>query len=269
MNNAHPLIPHPDYEKLTADIQTLQEEINALVLDRDELLYHVCKNIETEYMLKIGALEYKVYEAQCNILRLKRKIEIIQSKINLQQPVVITLIEVQLDEEYKEYTQKLADKLNEINAAFERSSSRALTKEEVREIKTLYAAIVKKIHPDLNPQVHAEKAAKYLAEAITAYKNGDLTGLKAISVLVSDLSGDVEIKGTLDELAEQKNTLLARKEKILNNIMEIKSAYPYNQKEFLSDEIRVKEKINELEHIFNEYKALYNELEEKIKIMIK
>jgi hypothetical protein len=63
MNNAHPLIPHPDYEKLTVDIQTLQEEINALVLDRDELLYHICKNIETEYMLKIGAMEYKVYKA--------------------------------------------------------------------------------------------------------------------------------------------------------------------------------------------------------------
>jgi hypothetical protein len=69
MNNAHPLIIHPDYEKLTEDIQILQDEINALVLDRDNLLYHICKNIETEYMLKIGALEYKVYEAQCNILR--------------------------------------------------------------------------------------------------------------------------------------------------------------------------------------------------------
>lgn len=262
------IISHPDYENLKSEIQALQNEINILILDRDDLLYHICKNIETEYMLKIGALEYKLFEQQCNILRLKRKIELIQSMINLQQPVVIAFIELQLDEEYKEYAQKLADKLNEINAALERNSSPVLSKEDAEDLKRLYAGIVKKVHPDLNPDIDKEWAEKYLSDAINAYKNGDLTALKAIHVLMIDVSGEFKIKGTLDELIEQRDTLFNRKERILKIIAEIKACFPCNQKEFLADEEKVKEKADELYRQLEEYKAIYNELDERIKRMV-
>ena len=58
------------------DIKQLKEDIASLYEEKDELLYHTCKIIETEYMSKIGVLEYKLYEFQCKILRLKRKIEL-------------------------------------------------------------------------------------------------------------------------------------------------------------------------------------------------
>lgn len=38
-----------------------------------------CKNIETAYMLALGNLEYKAYELQCAVLRLKRKAELIRA----------------------------------------------------------------------------------------------------------------------------------------------------------------------------------------------
>ena len=52
-----------------------------------------------EYMLKLGSLEYKAYETQCSALRLKRKIDLIQGKLNRQDKIIISQIEEILNEE--------------------------------------------------------------------------------------------------------------------------------------------------------------------------
>ena len=75
------VIINPEYLKLIEEIKQLKEDIASLYEEKDELVYHTCKNIETEYMSKVGVLEYKLYEFQCKILRLKRKIELYQINI--------------------------------------------------------------------------------------------------------------------------------------------------------------------------------------------
>ena len=67
-----------EYVRLREDVERLRAESLALLLERDELVHVTCRNIEMRYMLTLGALEYKVYELRCTVLRLKRKIEIIQ-----------------------------------------------------------------------------------------------------------------------------------------------------------------------------------------------
>ena len=74
------VIVFPDFEKLKSEVEKMRTELSMLLLERDELQFVICKNIETEYMLKLGSIEYKAYEAQCAALRLKRKIELIQAK---------------------------------------------------------------------------------------------------------------------------------------------------------------------------------------------
>ena len=74
-----------EYYKLTEEVKQLKEDIASLYEEKDELVYHICKNIEAEYMSKVGILEYKLYEFNCKILRLKRKIELYQQKINMQE----------------------------------------------------------------------------------------------------------------------------------------------------------------------------------------
>ena len=86
------LLMHPEYEKLYNEVKKLQQEITDLLETRDELRYHICENIENAYILKIGILENKVYEFQCKILRIKRKIELIQAKINRQE--IVFLVEI-------------------------------------------------------------------------------------------------------------------------------------------------------------------------------
>ena len=94
------IIISPEYAKLVEEIKQLKEDIVNLYEERDELTYHICKNIETEYMSKIGILEYKLYEFQCKILRIKRKIELYQIKINRQESPNEEEIEKELEDEY-------------------------------------------------------------------------------------------------------------------------------------------------------------------------
>lgn len=74
------VIVFPDFQKLKDRVEALRTELSMVMLERDELRFVICKNIEAEYMITLGGLEYKVYEAQCVVLRLKRKVELIQIK---------------------------------------------------------------------------------------------------------------------------------------------------------------------------------------------
>lgn len=74
------IVINPEYEKLIKEVKQLKEEISNLYEEKEQLKYHTCKNIETEYMTKIGIYEYKAYEVQCKILRIRRKNTIISIK---------------------------------------------------------------------------------------------------------------------------------------------------------------------------------------------
>jgi hypothetical protein len=54
------VVVHPEYAMLILEIHNLREQIADLIVDRDKLMYYDCKTIEMEYMLKIGAIEYKL-----------------------------------------------------------------------------------------------------------------------------------------------------------------------------------------------------------------
>ena len=109
------VIVFPDFEKLKSEVEKMRTELSMLLLERDELQFVICKNIETEYMLKLGSIEYKAYEAQCAALRLKRKIELIQAKKNRQEKVIISVIEETLDNEFAEYQKQLNEQIDKMN----------------------------------------------------------------------------------------------------------------------------------------------------------
>ena len=108
-------------------------------------------------MLKLGSLEYKAYEAQCAVMRLKRKVELIQAKKNRQEKVNIAKIDERLDVEFYEYQQKLNEQIDKMNEALEHSKAEYLSEEESKELKKLYRKIVKALHPDINPEVSLEQ----------------------------------------------------------------------------------------------------------------
>ena len=122
-----------------------------LIYQRDELALVECKNLEMEYMLALGDLEYKAYELNCLVLRLKRKAEMIRARINRQEKIILSDIESALGEEFADYQARLEEQINRMNAAIERDKCPSLSEEAFGELKKLYHAVVKTLHPNFPP----------------------------------------------------------------------------------------------------------------------
>lgn len=68
------IIINLEYLKLIEEVKQLKKDIANLYEEKDELVYHICKIIEMEYITNIGVSEYKLYEFQCKVLRLKNRV---------------------------------------------------------------------------------------------------------------------------------------------------------------------------------------------------
>ena len=112
------IIIFPESESLQNELEALRSELSSLFAKRDELRYVICKNIEMKYMLELGNLEYKAYESMCYMLRLKRKMELIQAKKNRLEKVVLIEIEKQLDREFALYQETLNVQIEKMRLNF-------------------------------------------------------------------------------------------------------------------------------------------------------
>lgn len=262
------VIVFPDFEKLKSEVEKMRTELSMLLLERDELQFVICKNIETEYMLKLGSIEYKAYKAQCAALRLKRKIELIQAKKNRHEKVIISAIEETLDSEFAEYQKQLNEQIDKMNDALKRSKAEVLSNEDNKKFKKLYRKIVKALHPDINPDV-SEAQVQLFDNAVSAYKNGDLNTLKIIGEMVGNSPLPEQHKDALTQLNEEKERLQNLLKVIRDSIEQIKSKYPYTMKEIIEDEEQTEQKKKELENILSQYNELISIYKAKIEEMIR
>lgn len=228
------IIEFPDIKKLKEKIRSLRRELEDLYPEKEHLVGVVCENIQRDYTLVFGSLEYKLYEAYCEYLRLRRKRDLIQAKVNRGEKPDMEAIESRLDEEFRDYKMRLDEQMEEINRAIEKSKLKLLPEEEQKELKTLYKAIVKRLHPDLNPSItEGEKELFY--NATESYKLGDLNTLRIIY--------DLTVKGEEEELSLPNDSLQEETERlekaivaIREEIERIKSNPPYSLKIYLEDE---------------------------------
>jgi hypothetical protein len=257
------IILHPDMEKLKAEVEKLRTELSMLVLEKDQLLLVECRNIEMAYMLSVGGLEYRAYEIECAVLRQKRKIELMQARLNRQEKVNLDEIDSILDIEFEEYQDKLEEQLNSLNDALTRGKAKELSKQDARELKRLYRVIVKALHPDLHPDQSAGKMLLFY-HASNAYEHGDLKGMEIIAQTLSDdLAPDDETCSQVF-LMKEKKRLTELLESVKARIAEIKKEYPYTMKAFVADQEKIVEKKTELEELIKNLEDVLGSYTERI-----
>jgi hypothetical protein len=246
---------HPGYEILREEIKRLRTALSMLMLERDELVYHECKNIEMRYMLAVGGLEYRIYLFECEILRMKREIEIVQMYRNRQESFVVKDIETELDREFAQYQAELDAQMERMNAALERNQGEMLSVDESDELKRLYRALVKALHPDLHPG-QSEAKVRLLKNAMEAYQRGDVASLRVISEMVQESVLPDDIDGWA-LLKREKERLEGLVQALRDEIAEVKSTFPYTMKTFVQDAELVRARKEDLEKYLQELNELH------------
>lgn len=249
------IILFPDFENLKAQVEKLRVELSMRVLERDTLQFVEAKNLEMAYMLKIGATEYRVFKAQCAMLRMKRKLEMIRARKNRREPVDRAAIDEALDREFEAYQKALNERLHAVNSALERSKGEYLPQEEAEELKRLYRQAVKALHPDLHPEITPEQL-RLFEHAVEAYQSGDLQALRVICELTADNEPAEEDGSAMARLAKERDRLKALLEDIEASIARIQSEYPFTEKELLAHPERVEARKAELEKALRQYEDM-------------
>ena len=142
-------------------------------------------------------------------------------------------------------------------------------------IKRLYRKIVKRLHPDVHPNL-TEHEKELWNRAVKAQQEGDLTQLEKIW---DELSGMDAPEDVFDDTPEGREKLreLLEKLKIRLRLLEleidhIKADFPYKMKSFLEDPVAVEEvrrgiqsKIDNVREMNRQLEAFINELKEKLR----
>ena len=174
------MIVHSEYEKL-------KDYLSNLIYEYEDLINHICPNIEMEYLLKFGIYEYELYKKELELNKLKFKLKLLQTEINHQNDIDLNEINKKVLDKYKEYEKNLKNSMNELeNIIKHKDNYFELDEEDEKELKRIYKILIKKLHPDLN--IHQEDFKKELFIKVTnAYKNGDLEELKALYAMIFNI----------------------------------------------------------------------------------
>ena len=135
-----------------------------------------------------------------------------------------------------------------------------------QELKRLYRYIMKKLHPDANPDA-TDAEMELLRKAQEAYSEGDLEALRDIVDQLDDTEITEKYSDTPEDLLklrELRDKLAEKVEILLAHIDEIKNSFPYNEKDFLADEEAVAKRQEELEEYNKACADKIIELQEKI-----
>lgn len=211
------LIIHPEVTKL-------KERLTQLIFEYDNLMDHVCPEIERKYVLEFGTYEYSLYKVELEIDKLKRKLKLIQIEINHENEIDLSRIEKKVSKEFEEYEKQLQDQIDEIKH-LENTEVEKLSKRDTKKLKQIYRMLIKRLHPDLNPNLSYLEVSLFI-KATIAFKKGDLKELESVVAILPD--ENIEEISEIDNLKE----LIKSYE---DKIVKAKNEYPYNKKELLEN----------------------------------
>ena len=240
------IIVHPE-------VQKLKDRLAELIYEHENLISHLCPLIERRYVLEFGIYEYELYLLEFDISKLKRKLQLMKMEINHENKIDLEKIDNILSEEFEEYEQQLKAQIEEINY-LKSTEIKQLSDEDSRKLKKIYRILIKKLHPDLNPNQRFYEKNMFL-RSTKAFQNGDLSDLEALLALTDD--GEIEEESEIDDL---KRLIGDFEEKI----EKIKQDYPYNKKELLVDDEKGRQYKNMLVELIHDRQDDIKKLEKEI-----
>ena len=259
------VVVHPEYAMLILEINDLKEEIADLIVERDMIKCYVRKDIQIDYMLKIGALEYKLMVAKNDYKKNLRKLEIIKEKVAKKLDVNMESIERKINREFKEQNKNEVEMSEDIDFAIEVSAIELFDHDMVDEMNVDYYKLQKLYNPVFDLDSSAEKAKMY--EKIEKYyKKGNF---KKLHKLAEDYDADDIFQDEISNLKKLREKYMDVLKTTKREMRKLKNSFPYNQKVILEDENlyrRKKDSLNrEIMDINNESKKIEKKIKNQLK----
>lgn len=263
MNTTLELGTNIEIENAKRELEALRDEYAKLLAEYDELTGAVRRNLETEYMMRIGRLEYRLFLLQIRAQQLKREISLYQAAKNRRETISSDEVAKIIDLEFAEYRAKLAEQQEKIRKAEEHHFCPKLSAADTKALRALYHDMVRKLHPDLNRNLPKE-AKQLWVRIVAAYKDSDWQELNILADMVYDLLDGRrpidDASSRLDQVLAEKRRIAAKVDELHGRIGELQKLPPYSYRALLRDEEAVNTKRRELKELRRRYEKYIAEL---------
>ena len=150
-------------QDIAASLSCVKTAIMDVLLQIDYIRLQENPRIEADYAVKVGYLENELLEVQVAARRAKRKLTLAQAAANRGVKLQESALEAQLDEEFAEWTRRIEQAVSRFYVLVDyRCGLQALSNAESEELCHLYRMLVKRLHPDVNPE-QSEKDTRVAA----------------------------------------------------------------------------------------------------------
>lgn len=257
-----------EFTKLGLRHDMLREQVANQLEAYTHLVEVVGPNLKSSYMMLVGQLEHRVFELKTEINRWKRRFALRQQALNRGEKPDFMFIEAELDKEFAEYLEEVRRHLAELKEAALHYHSEKMDEKASSEIRYAYLNAVKKLHPDLNPDL-PESAKDLWNQIQNAYGGQDWDQFRFLAGLVDNVvSGTVKFEASKDGLAalrESVDRMAERSREIAERTARLKLQVPFTYEVLLEDEDLVCERqsqlttqIKALEGCIGEYEEMWN-----------
>lgn len=220
----------------------LKQELAELFEQREHMINYERPHLLAAYTKLIGEYKYEEFALQITIKRCKRKAELIQTRINRNEPIIIEQIEQQLDAEFAEYERILNEQMESIKAATELLNAPLLSEEEAKELKQLYRLLVKRLHPDWNPNLTQEERDLFV-RVQAAYNTANLQELRNILLMIEAKEPITPKEETIDDVITHYEKSV---DDLKKRIEELEKTFPFTMREILSNEEEIRKQQDEI-----------------------
>ena len=251
-------------QDIAASLSCVKTAIMDVLLQIDYIRLQENPRIEADYAVKVGYLENELLEVQVAARRAKRKLTLAQAAANRGVKLQESALEAQLDEEFAEWTRRIEQAVSRFYVLVDyRCGLQALSNAESEELRHLYRMLVKRLHPDVNPE-QSEKDTRLFLMAQSAYASGDASVLRS---LVSALGLEDNAEEGLPDAPVLMDAQLAVLEEQLRlhreKLEALKQEFPYKYREKLADAAWVVRRVGELNTLIEEWRAVQYEYDHR------
>ncbi len=223
----------PEHKILHMQYDILKKEFTELFAQKNDMLTQEEQVLIALYLTVIGQKQHQKYCLSVEIKMMTQRISLYQAYFNRNEYPDIALIEKKMENQFAEFQKKIADEAKRIAIAKEFLKEGFLSEGDVKKLKDVYRQIVKRLHPDINPNV-TEAEKDLFVKAQSAYDLCDLITLNAILLSLDSLAPGTDMEPT--DLKAKVDALQKHVSKLKTQIDNLEKQFPFTFREKLADE---------------------------------